>query len=96
MHSFSFDKSLFNLTRLQIIAELVDCETSYCELKSLLKLTDGNLESHLISLEKHGLIKKERMFEERKTKTKISLTEKGKGDFENLKQWFFEQFLEGN
>jgi DNA-binding MarR family transcriptional regulator len=47
-------------------------------LKGLLGVTDGNLASHLKSLEKNEYIRVQKEFMDRKPNTKYSVTEEGK------------------
>jgi len=72
--------------RLQIMASLVALENGaqmdFSSLGKLLKLTDGNLGAHLQTLEEAGYIKIEKKFVERKPRTLISLTRKGRYEFE--------------
>jgi predicted ArsR family transcriptional regulator len=53
----------------------------YLTLKELLDATDGNLASHLASLEKGELIKVEKQFVGRKPNTRYSATKKGREQF---------------
>ncbi len=46
-------------------------------LKELLDITDGNLASHLKSLEQHGMIKVKKQFIQRKPRTSYSKTDLG-------------------
>ena len=50
-------------------------------LKELLEATDGNLASHLKSLEKSGYLTYEKEFVNRKPNTKYSITKQGKEAF---------------
>jgi DNA-binding MarR family transcriptional regulator len=72
--------------RLQIMASLValgnGARMDFSSLGKLLKLTDGNLGAHLQTLETAGYIKIEKKFVERKPRTLISLTRKGRYEFE--------------
>lgn len=56
---------------------MVNDEVSYNDLKELLQLTDGNLASHLKSLEEAGAIKVSKGFIGRKTNTTYSSTTAG-------------------
>ncbi len=60
-----------------IVNESIDFST----LKELLGVTDGNLASHLKSLEKEAYISIEKQFIGRKPNTKYSLTKLGKLEF---------------
>jgi len=91
-----FNKKLFNLTRLDIMVELDDePPISFSELKALLELTDGNLSSHLRVLENLAFISAYKSFVNKKPQTTYRMTTIGKQNLEDLKQWFFETFLEG-
>lgn len=56
-------------------------ELSFLILKKKLQVTDGNLSSHLKKLEKEGFIVVEKFFENKKPKTTIKITQKGKSAF---------------
>ena len=72
--------------RLQIMASLVTLgnggQMDFSSLGKLLKLTDGNLGAHLQTLETAGYIKIEKKFVDRKPRTLISLTRKGRYEFD--------------
>jgi DNA-binding MarR family transcriptional regulator len=72
--------------RLQIMASLMalgnDAQMDFSSLGKLLKLTDGNLGAHLQTLETASYIKIDKKFVERKPRTSISLTRKGRFEFE--------------
>jgi DNA-binding MarR family transcriptional regulator len=72
--------------RLRIMASLVALEDGaqldFSSLGKLLKLTDGNLGAHLQTLEDVGYIQVEKKFIERKPRTLIALTRKGRFEFE--------------
>ena len=68
--------------RLGIMSALmVNDAVNFNELKELLEITDGNLASHLKSLEEHQLIKVEKGFIGRKTNTMYRLTKSGEKSF---------------
>lgn len=91
-----FNEKLFNLTRLNIMVELDDnAPMSFSELKALLELTDGNLVSHLRVLENLGFINAYKSFVNKKPRTTYTMTTVGKQNFEDLKTWFYQVFLEG-
>jgi DNA-binding PadR family transcriptional regulator len=50
-------------------------------LKELLEVTDGNLASHIRSLETNGYLEVRKQFVARKPKTSYSITQKGKRAF---------------
>ena len=60
---------------------VVNDEVDFNTLKELLQVTDGNLASHLKSLEKHEFIRVKKEFVNRKTKTTYQTTIKGKKAF---------------
>jgi DNA-binding MarR family transcriptional regulator len=60
---------------------LVNDEINFNELKELLKVTDGNLASHLANLEENGYIKVRKGFIRRKTNTTYSITKAGEKAF---------------
>jgi DNA-binding HxlR family transcriptional regulator len=64
--------------RLGIMSVLmVNDSYDFNNLKETLDVTDGNLASHLKSLEEHGLIKVTKQFQGRKPNTSYSVTEEG-------------------
>lgn len=60
-----------------VLAEARRADFSY--LKSVLELTDGNLGRHLKVLEEAGLVKIEKVFEEGRPRTWVTLTRAGRG-----------------
>ena len=71
-------------------ATLVNPEVNFNELKELIQVTDGNLASHLKTLEDCAYIKVKKGFIGRKTNTTYSVTKSGerafKGHLEALEQ----------
>ena len=68
--------------RLGVMSILMVNETiSFNDLKSLLEVTDGNLATHLVTLEDNGLIKVHKGFIGRKTNTTYSITKAGEKSF---------------
>jgi DNA-binding MarR family transcriptional regulator len=68
--------------RLGIMSALmVNEEINFNDLKELMQVTDGNLASHLKSLEESGYIKVEKGFIGRKTNTTYSVTRAGEKAF---------------
>jgi len=66
----------------------------FVSLKDSAKLTDGNLSSHLSTLEQAGYISIDKSFEGKKPITFISITSKGRNAFSNyIKE--LEKFLKG-
>lgn len=62
-------------------ALVVNEHMDFNSLKSLLDVTDGNLASHLKSLEKNEYIEMKKQFIERKPNTQYSVTKSGKQAF---------------
>lgn len=62
---------------------MVNNALNFNELKELLDITDGNLASHLKTLEEAKYLKVEKGFIGRKTNTKYSATKEGEKAFKN-------------
>lgn len=62
-------------------AVLVNEEVNFNDLKELIQVTDGNLASHLKTLEDHQYIKVKKGFIGRKTNTTYSVTKAGEKAF---------------
>lgn len=62
-------------------ALLVNEEMNFNDLKQLLEATDGNLATHLLSLEQNGYIKVHKGFIGRKTNTTYAVTRAGEKAF---------------
>ena len=78
------DKAFENRVRLGIMSALVvNDHLDFNALKDLLGVTDGNLASHLKSLEKNEYITYEKEFQDRKPNTKYFATQAGKVAFRN-------------
>jgi DNA-binding MarR family transcriptional regulator len=82
-------------TRLMIMTQLYVVESAdFLFLQNQLKMTPGNLSSHLSKLEDAGYVEIVKEFIDRKPHTALKLTEKGKQAFKhyrkNLKQVFNE------
>ena len=76
------NKAFDNKVRLGIMSALVVNDyMDFRSLRDLLGVTDGNLASHLKSLEGNKFIKVKKEFLDRKPNTKYSVTEKGKQAF---------------
>ncbi len=68
--------------RLGIMSALiVNAEVNFNELKELLNITDGNLASHLKTLEESSYVKIQKGFIGRKTNTTYSVTKTGEKAF---------------
>ena len=90
-----FDKILFNIKRLDVVASL-DGEgcIPFTELMHVLKMTAGNLGSHVRALESHDLVAVHKSFRGKKPHTTLELTVKGRKEFDKLKEWFYHSFIE--
>jgi DNA-binding MarR family transcriptional regulator len=78
----SLDKVLGHSSRLQIMSVLAVNETyDFMSLKELLQITDGNLATHIKSLEREKYISVNKSFVERKPSTRYKITEKGRTSF---------------
>jgi len=77
-----FDKAFENKIRMGIMSALVvNQHLDFKTLKNLLGVTDGNLASHLKSLEKSEYITYKKEFLNRKPNTKYYATKQGKTAF---------------
>ena len=77
-----FDKAFENRIRLGIMSALmVNDQLDFNTLKELLGVTDGNLASHLKSLEKNEYITFSKAFLDRKPNTNYAATARGKKAF---------------
>jgi DNA-binding MarR family transcriptional regulator len=61
----------------------VNSEVNFNELKELIGVTDGNLASHLKTLEENGYIKVQKGFIGRKTNTLYAVTKAGEKAFKS-------------
>lgn len=78
------DKAFDNKIRLGIMSILVvNQNTSFTELREMLDVTDGNLASHLKTLESASYIRVLKSFTGRKPNTVYEITPEGKTAFEN-------------
>ena len=76
------NKIFDNRIRLGVMSVLmVNEEISFNDLKQLLGVTDGNLATHLVTLEENGFIKVHKGFIGRKTNTTYSITRAGEKAF---------------
>ncbi len=76
------NKAFDHRVRLGIMSALIVNEyVDFSSLKELLGVTDGNLASHLKSLEKEEYIAVEKQFIGRKPNTKYSITKLGRMEF---------------
>jgi DNA-binding MarR family transcriptional regulator len=78
------NKIFDNRIRLGVMSVLiVNEEISFNDLKEMLEVTDGNLATHLVTLEENGFIKVHKGFIGRKTNTTYSITKLGEREFKN-------------
>lgn len=76
------NKIFDNRIRLGVMSILmVNEEVNFNDLKQMLEVTDGNLASHLVTLEGEGFIKVHKGFIGRKTNTTYSITRAGSHAF---------------
>jgi DNA-binding HxlR family transcriptional regulator len=76
------NKIFDNRIRLGVMSiVMVNEEISFNDLKQMLEVTDGNLASHLVTLEEEGFIKVHKGFIGRKTNTTYSITKAGEKSF---------------
>ena len=79
------DRIIHQPVRLRIMAALTslssDEQADFVYLRDLLKLTDGNLGAHLAKLEDADYVKIDKQFIDRKPRTFIRATGKGRGAF---------------
>jgi DNA-binding MarR family transcriptional regulator len=80
------NRTIHQPVRLRIMAALVTLEAGnevdFTYLRDLLEVTDGNLGAHLRKLEEAGYIAVNKTFVERKPRTYISATAKGRKAFQ--------------
>ena len=75
-------KAFESRVRLGIMAVLtVNDHVEHGTLRDLLEVTDGNLATHLVTLEENGFIKVHKGFIGRKTNTTYSITRQGEKAF---------------
>ncbi len=76
------NKIFDNRIRLGVMSVLmINNEISFNDLKQMLEVTDGNLATHLVTLEDNGFIKVHKGFIGRKTNTTYSITRTGEKAF---------------
>jgi DNA-binding transcriptional ArsR family regulator len=81
------DKLIHEPARLIILANLyVIEEADFIFLKNRTEMTWGNLSSHLSKLEEAGYVIVKKEISGKKTKTRISLTDKGRQAFRDYRQ----------
>jgi len=95
MNVHNLNKAFDNRLRLGIMSALiVNQDVNFNTLKELLDITDGNLASHLKSLEELGYIEVKKGFIGRKTNTTYHLTSAGEKAF-NQHLDALEQMIKG-
>jgi DNA-binding MarR family transcriptional regulator len=78
----NLNKIFDSRVRLGIMSALtVNDEVNFNQLKELIDITDGNLASHIKSLEENGYIKVQKGFIGKKTNTTYSITKAGEKAF---------------
>lgn len=76
------NKVFDNRIRLGVMSILmVNEEVSFNDLKQMLEVTDGNLATHMLSLEENGYVKVHKGFIGRKTNTTYAITKAGEKAF---------------
>jgi DNA-binding MarR family transcriptional regulator len=76
------NKVFDNRIRLGVMSILmVNEEINFNDLKQMLEVTDGNLATHLVTLEDNGYIKVKKGFIGKKTNTTYSMTKAGEKAF---------------
>jgi DNA-binding MarR family transcriptional regulator len=79
----NLNKTFDSRVRLGIMSTLmVNDEINFNDLKQLIDVTDGNLASHIKSLEENGFIKVNKGFVGRKTNTTYAVTKAGETAFQ--------------
>lgn len=79
----AIDDVIHARVRLAIMSYLATANTAdFNALKDALKVSDGNLSTHLKKLEDHNYIAVEKRFRDKKPQTLISITPAGKKAFE--------------
>jgi DNA-binding MarR family transcriptional regulator len=89
------NKIFDNRIRLGVMSSvMVNEEVSFNDLKQLLEVTDGNLATHLQTLEESGFLKVHKGFVGRKTNTTYSITKAGEKAFKEHLQ-VLENMIQG-
>jgi DNA-binding MarR family transcriptional regulator len=82
-----FDEIIHQPIRLRIVSALATLgpeeKVDFTHLKTLLKLSDGNLGAHLLKLEEAGYVTQEKTFVDRKPRTYLQLTPAGRTAFQH-------------
>ena len=81
------DATIHQPVRLQIMAALAALgaqeRVNFTWLRDALKTTDGNLGAHLLKLEEAGYLEQEKVFMDRKPRTFIRATDRGRAAFQD-------------
>lgn len=81
-----FDEIIHQPVRLRIMSALAaldaDTRVDFTHLRNLLKLSDGNLGAHLLKLEEAGYLAQEKTFVDRKPRTYVQMTARGRDAFQ--------------
>ena len=81
--AFSLDETIHVRARLGIMAFLIGAgKADFNTLKAHLEITDGNLSLHLKKLEEAGYVATHRAIEGKRTRTTVTLTDKGREAFD--------------
>lgn len=89
-----FNKAFDNRARLAIMSVLMtNRSVNFATLKQSLKLTDGNLATHIATLEQSGFLRVARKFSGKKPQTSYSMTAPGRKAFRKHLH-VLEQFLQ--
>lgn len=81
--TMQLDDVVHQRTRLGILAVLREAgQVDFTGLKSLLKLTDGNLSRHVTVLTEAGLVRVDKHFEGKKPRTTVVLSPAGRKAFD--------------
>ncbi|MFC3881879.1 winged helix-turn-helix domain-containing protein [Algoriphagus namhaensis] len=79
----TYDKAFENVIRLRVMSILMVNESfDFNSFKEVMKVTDGNLSTHLRKLEKEGFLEVEKTFLGRKPQTNYKATVNGKKAFQ--------------
>jgi Predicted transcriptional regulators len=81
MDIHSISEAFESKVRIAILSALLTGEKNFNEIKELLKVTDGNLSTHLSKLEAMKYITFKKEFIGRKPKTTYKITEMGRMNF---------------
>ncbi len=91
-----FDPLLHQNIRSKLISLLISNEElPFKALKEYLKVTDGNLSSHLTKLEKAAYVRIEKSFEGKRPKTVVYITDEGRRAFKKYIE-ALKEFIEEN